>query len=219
MNDKTMRKTVLLWMGILQMANGQSAIGKANAEHYTWGQRCDGWYFVKNDEMTVIEERMPPGTAETLQVHAKSRQFFYIAATFSNFHRWRSPLKLSLLPRERFRYPSHMSETFLSESIAILTRTPKELNDQLRNLPEPWVHSKDDPEHWSPFDCVGHLIHGEKTDWMPRVNIILKHGPAVAFTPFDRFAQLRDSQGKTIVDLLGEFANLRASNLPRHSSR
>ncbi len=85
------------------MANGQSAIGKANAEHYTRGQRCDGWYFVKDDEMTVIEERMPPGTAETLQVHAKSRQFFYIAATFSNFHRWRSPLKLSLLPRERFR--------------------------------------------------------------------------------------------------------------------
>jgi hypothetical protein len=106
-----------------------------------------------------------------------------------------------------------MSEVFLSESIAILTRTPKVLNDQLRNLPEPWVHSKDDPEHWSPFDCVGHLIHGEKTDWMPRVNIILKHGPAVAFTPFDRFAQLRDSQGKAIVDLLGEFANLRASNL------
>ena len=59
-------------------------------------------YFVKNDEMTVIEERMPPGTAETLHVHAKSRQFFYIAATFSNFHRWRSPLKLSLLPPERF---------------------------------------------------------------------------------------------------------------------
>jgi hypothetical protein len=111
------------------------------------------------------------------------------------------------------RVDPHMSETFLSESIAILTRTPKVLNDQLRNLPEPWVHSKDDPEHWSPFDCVGHLIHGEKTDWMPRVNIILKHGPAVAFTPFDRFAQLRDSQGKAIVDLLGEFANLRASNL------
>jgi hypothetical protein len=106
-----------------------------------------------------------------------------------------------------------MSETFLSESIAILTHTPKILNGQLRNLPEPWVHSKDDPEHWSPFDCVGHLIHGEKTDWMPRVNIILKHGPAVAFPLFDRFAQFRESQGKSIVDLLSEFANLRASNL------
>ena len=106
-----------------------------------------------------------------------------------------------------------MSETFVSESIAILTRTPRVLKDQLRNLPETWVLSKDDPENWSPFDCVGHLIHGEKTDWMPRVNIILKHGPAVAFTPFDRFAQLRDSRGKAIVDLLGEFANLRASNL------
>jgi mannose-6-phosphate isomerase-like protein (cupin superfamily) len=78
MNDETMRKTLLIWMGILQMANGQSAIGKANAEHYTWGQHCDGWYLVKNDEMTVIEERMPPGTGETLHVHAKSRQFFYV---------------------------------------------------------------------------------------------------------------------------------------------
>jgi hypothetical protein len=55
MNDKTMRETVWLWMGILQMANGQSEIGRANAEHYTWGQRCDGWYFVKNDEMTGEE--------------------------------------------------------------------------------------------------------------------------------------------------------------------
>jgi hypothetical protein len=72
------------------------------------------------------------------------------------------------------RVDPHMSETFLSESIAILTRTAKVLNDQLRNLPEPWVHNKDDREHWSPFDCVGHFIHGEKTDWMPRVNIIRK---------------------------------------------
>jgi hypothetical protein len=106
-----------------------------------------------------------------------------------------------------------MTTAFLSESIAILKRTPKVLNDLLRNLPEPWVQSKDDPEHWSPFDCVGHLIHGEKTDWMSRVSIILKHGPAVTFAPFDRFAQLRESQGKTIVDLLDEFADLRAKNV------
>ncbi len=106
-----------------------------------------------------------------------------------------------------------MSEIFLSETIAILTRTPKVLDDLLRDLPEPWVHSKDDPEHWSPFDVVGHLNHGEKTDWMPRANIILKHGPSVPFTPFDRFAQLRDSQGKTIIYLLDEFADLRAKSV------
>jgi hypothetical protein len=105
-----------------------------------------------------------------------------------------------------------MTTAFLSESIAILKRTTKVLNDLLRNLPEPWVQSKDDPEHWSPFDCIGHLIHGEKTDWMSRVNVILKHGPAVTFTPFNRFAQLRDSQGKTIVDSLYEFADLHAKD-------
>jgi mannose-6-phosphate isomerase-like protein (cupin superfamily) len=62
------------------MLVGQSAISKANAEHYTWGQGCDGWYLVKDDQLTVIEERMPPGTAETLHQHARSRQFFYVLA-------------------------------------------------------------------------------------------------------------------------------------------
>ena len=62
------------------MANGQSAVSRSNAEHYTWGQGCDGWYLVKNDDMTVIEERMPPGAAETLHKHAKSRQFFFVLA-------------------------------------------------------------------------------------------------------------------------------------------
>jgi len=66
--------------GGLQMANGQSAISRANAEHYTWGQGCDGWYLVKNDQMTIIEERIPPGSGETLHVHAKSRQFFFVLA-------------------------------------------------------------------------------------------------------------------------------------------
>ena len=53
-------------------------ISKANAEHYTWGQGCDGWYLVKDDQMTVIQERMPPGTAETLHKHARARQFFFV---------------------------------------------------------------------------------------------------------------------------------------------
>lgn len=62
------------------MATGQAAISKANAEHYTWGDGCDGWYLVKTDQMTVIEERMPPGTSETLHKHVKARQFFFVLA-------------------------------------------------------------------------------------------------------------------------------------------
>lgn len=75
-----MWRIVFVLSGVLQMANGQSAIRRANAEHYTWGQGCDGWYLVKDDEMTIIEERMPPGTAETLHKHGKSRQFFFVLA-------------------------------------------------------------------------------------------------------------------------------------------
>jgi mannose-6-phosphate isomerase-like protein (cupin superfamily) len=62
------------------MAVGQPAISKANAEHYTWGQGCDGWYLVKDDEMTIIHERMPPGTAEAFHQHTKARQFFFVLA-------------------------------------------------------------------------------------------------------------------------------------------
>jgi mannose-6-phosphate isomerase-like protein (cupin superfamily) len=62
------------------MTAGQSVISKANAEHYRWGQTCDGWYLVKNDQLNVIEERMPPGTAESLHMHVKARQFFYVIA-------------------------------------------------------------------------------------------------------------------------------------------
>ena len=62
------------------MANGQTPISKANAEHYTWGQGCDGWYLVKDEQMTIIEERMPAGAAETLHKHVRSRQFFLVLA-------------------------------------------------------------------------------------------------------------------------------------------
>lgn len=74
-----MRKMLLTLMGVLQMASGQT-ISKANAEHYTWGQGCDGWYLVKDEQMTIIEERMPSGTAESLHRHVKSRQFFFVLA-------------------------------------------------------------------------------------------------------------------------------------------
>jgi mannose-6-phosphate isomerase-like protein (cupin superfamily) len=75
-----MRNAIPLLMGVLQMAQGQSAVSKSNAEHYTWGEGCDGWYLVRNDDMTIIEERMPPGTEETLHKHARSRQFFFVLA-------------------------------------------------------------------------------------------------------------------------------------------
>jgi hypothetical protein len=71
---------VLLLMGCFKMALAQSAISKANAEHYTWGQGCDGWYLVKNDQVNIIQERMPPGAAETLHKHTKARQFFFVLA-------------------------------------------------------------------------------------------------------------------------------------------
>lgn len=73
-----MRTLLLLLIGCFQMTAGQSPISKTNAEHYTWGQGCDGWYLVKNDQMNIIEERMPPGTAEILHKHAQARQFFYV---------------------------------------------------------------------------------------------------------------------------------------------
>ena len=106
-----------------------------------------------------------------------------------------------------------MSEPFLHECISILTRTPAVLDNQLRGLPEPWITANEGPETWSPYDVVGHLIHGEKTDWMPRIETILTHGESVTFTPFDRFAQTRDSQGKTLEQLLDEFTVLRKANI------
>lgn len=95
----------------------------------------------------------------------------------------------------------------------ILRRTPPTLNSLLRHLPEAWVHQNEGPGTWSAFDVVGHLIHGEQTDWVPRARIILDHGTSRPFEPFDRFAQLQSSQGKSLSQLLDEFSALRARNL------
>lgn len=83
----------------------------------------------------------------------------------------------------------------------------------LRGLSDAWLHARETPDHWSPFDVVGHLIHGEETDWIPRARIILEHGAARPFDPFERFAQFERSQGRTIDELLETFAALRAGNL------
>lgn len=95
----------------------------------------------------------------------------------------------------------------------ILSRTPATLDALLRGLPDGWSHCDEGADTWSPFDVVGHLIHGERTDWIPRAKIILEHGPARPFEPFDRFAQLEANRGKTLEELLDLFAELRAANL------
>jgi hypothetical protein len=106
-----------------------------------------------------------------------------------------------------------LTEFNLAEAIAVLSRTPSTLSALLRGLPETWVRRNEGKDTWCAFDIVGHLIVGERTDWMPRARIILEHGEAQAFDPFDRFAQSRESQGKSLEQLLGEFARLRTENL------
>ena len=83
----------------------------------------------------------------------------------------------------------------------------------LSGLPASWTSATEGPETWSPYDIVGHLIHGERTDWIPRARIVLDQGANRRFTPYDRFAQFRESKGKTLVELLDEFERLRGRNL------
>lgn len=101
----------------------------------------------------------------------------------------------------------------LDEAMAALSRTPATLNAMLSGLTQNWVDGNEGPETWSPYDVIGHLIHGEQTDWIQRAKIILEHGEARPFDPFDRFAQFEESKGKTLGELLEEFAALRERNL------
>lgn len=101
----------------------------------------------------------------------------------------------------------------LATGAAVLERTPATLRELLAALPEGWTSATEGPDTWSPYDVVGHLIHGERTDWIARAEIILAQGVNRRFAPFDRFAQFRESQGKTLMQLLDEFAQLRAANL------
>lgn len=101
----------------------------------------------------------------------------------------------------------------LQDTIALLTSTPGALDELLRGLPETWTLHNEGEKTWSSFDIVGHLIHAERTDWMPRVKMILRFGESKAFEPFDRWAQERESQGKSLAQLLDEFASLRSQNL------
>ena len=104
-------------------------------------------------------------------------------------------------------------EQNLPDTISLLARTPVTLNALLRDLPETWTRRNEGQNTWSAFDVVGHLIHGERTDWMPRARIVLQSGEARTFEPFDRWAQARESQGKSLEQLLDEFARLRSESL------
>ena len=101
----------------------------------------------------------------------------------------------------------------LTHAAEVFTRTPRVLDAMLRGVSEPWVRNNDGPETFSPFDVVGHLIHGERADWMPRLHLILQHGESRAFEPFDRYAMYEASKGRSIVQLLDTFAELRAANV------
>lgn len=95
----------------------------------------------------------------------------------------------------------------------ILSATPATLRSMLAGLSSEWTREADDPDSWSAYDVVGHLIHGEETDWIPRARIILAQGDDVTFEPFDRFAQFERSKGRTLSELLDRFERLRAENL------
>jgi hypothetical protein len=101
----------------------------------------------------------------------------------------------------------------LQDTISLLARTPAALDALLRDLPETWTHRNEGEKTWSAFDVVGHLIHGERTDWLPRTRLILQFGDSRLFEPFDRWAHERESQGKSLGQLLDEFTRLRAENL------
>lgn len=106
-----------------------------------------------------------------------------------------------------------MPSPTLEEITALLARTPAALNALLRDLSEVWTSRSEGEGTWTPFGVVGHLLHGEHTDWMPRVHMILEHGEAQTFVPFDREAQNRESVGRTLPELLDAFAAARAHNL------
>lgn len=101
----------------------------------------------------------------------------------------------------------------LKQAIQLLEKTPALLTALLNDLPEPLVRSNEGSGTWSPFDVIGHLIHGENTDWIPRTKIILEYGEGRTFDPFDREAMLASSKGKSLRSLLQEFNDLRRQNL------
>jgi hypothetical protein len=97
--------------------------------------------------------------------------------------------------------------------VSVLERTPHTFRAMLDGLPPAWTDATEGPDTWSPYVIIGHLAHAERADWIPRARIILAQGADRRFTPFDRFAQFRESEGKSLTDLLAEFTRLRAESL------
>jgi DinB superfamily len=107
----------------------------------------------------------------------------------------------------------------IEDSIEILERTPSVLKSLLSGLPDNWVMSNEGPDTFSPYDVIGHLIHGEKTDWTARAKIILEFGLEKPFTPWNRFARYEESKGKTLLQLLDEFESVRIMNIEWFKSK
>lgn len=101
----------------------------------------------------------------------------------------------------------------LNKSYQILERTPSTLRIVLSDLDDDWIMGNEGPDTFSPYDVIGHLIQGEKTDWKDRATMILEHGTNKSFVPFDRFAQFEESKGKSLHQLLDEFEKLRKESL------
>src|SRR5215212_2679342 len=106
-----------------------------------------------------------------------------------------------------------MMEFDLNKSIQVLKRTPLVMEALLSGINDEWIHSNEGENTWSPYDVIGHLIHGDKTDWIPRMQIILAEGADKKFELFDRFAQFEQSMGKNINQLLEEFRHIRQMSI------
>jgi hypothetical protein len=106
-----------------------------------------------------------------------------------------------------------MMEQNLQYTLSLLTRTPVTLDALLRDLPEAWTFQNEGENTWNVFDVVGHLIHGERTDWIQRTKVVLQFGETQPFKPFDRRGFEQDRQVKSLGELLDEFARLRSENL------
>jgi DinB superfamily len=103
----------------------------------------------------------------------------------------------------------------LTSGMAVLERTPRTVRAMLDGLSIEWTDATEGPDTWSPYVIVGHVVHGERDDWIPRAQLILAQGAHRTFRPYDRFAQFHESAGKSLGQLLDEFAQLRAENLVR----
>ena len=101
----------------------------------------------------------------------------------------------------------------LEEALSILSRTPATVDALLRELPDGWIAAREGENTWSPLEVVAHLIHAERTNWMPRAKFILEHGESRPFEEFKRFAHLETAKGRTLADLLDEFASVRRQTL------